>query len=163
MSSHTSFPSAALPRKFMLECISAQNAGGTAARSSHSSYAHRVQTTCKNVSHEPHGPKHSYPWTARCHRSNQLGGEGLGRKLVKVPPRKSFRQHGINYAEGQAQQVVSPFSGAGANIDVAFLLAMCWCVALLCGVLASSGGLFFETHDTTTDVALTRGTCPTQL
>ena len=73
---------------------------------------------------------------------------------------------GINYAEGQAhakQQVVSPFSGAGANIDVAFLLAMCWCVALLCGVLASSGGLFFETHDTTTDVALTRGTCPIQL
>ena len=31
-----------------------------------------------------------------------LGGEGLGRKLVKVPPRKSFRQHGINHAEGQA-------------------------------------------------------------
>ena len=33
--------------------------------------------------------------------SRLLGGEGLGRKLVKVPPRKSFRQHGINYAEGQ--------------------------------------------------------------
>ena len=32
----------------------------------------------------------------------ELGGEGLGRKLVKVPPRKSFRQHGINYAAGQA-------------------------------------------------------------
>ena len=96
-----------------------------------------------------------------------LGVEGLGRKLVKVPPRKSFRQHGINYAEGQAHAKaagrVTFFSGAGANIDVAFLLAMCWCVALLCGVLASSGGLFFETHDTTADVALTRRTCPIQL
>ena len=32
----------------------------------------------------------------------KLGGEGLGRKLEKVPPRKSFRQDGINYAAGQA-------------------------------------------------------------
>ena len=34
--------------------------------------------------------------------TRRLGGEGLGRKLVKVPPRKSFRHHGINCAAGQA-------------------------------------------------------------
>ena len=41
-------------------------------------------------------------YTEGMHDSLLLGGEGLGRKLVKVPPRKSFRQHGINYAAGQA-------------------------------------------------------------
>ena len=74
----------------------------------------------------------------------KLGGEGLGRKLVKV------------CSGTPTEELPSTWHQLRSRTSTRKGSRLCWCVALLCGVLASSGGLFFEAHDTTTDVALTR-------